>query len=70
MIIYPVCIMAIEDDDDREFMQKLYVDYHRLMYSQITKITKDPWAADDVMQTTLVRLIDKLICFGRWIVTD
>ena len=60
MIIYPVCIMAIEDDDDREFMQKLYVDYHRLMYSQITKIAKDPWVADDVLQTTLVRLIDKL----------
>jgi len=52
--------MAIEDDDDREFMQKLYIDYHKLMYSQINKITKDPWVADDVLQTTLVRLIDKL----------
>ena len=41
--------MALEDDDDREFMQKLYVDYHRLMYSQITKIAKDHWVADDVL---------------------
>ena len=27
----PYCILVIEDDDDRAFMEQLFVDYHRLM---------------------------------------
>lgn len=60
MIVYPICTLAIEDDDDREFMTALYKTYYKLMYSQIYKITKDTWLADDILQTTLLRLIDKL----------
>lgn len=25
----PYCILVIEDDDDRTFMEQLFVDYHR-----------------------------------------
>lgn len=41
----PFCILAIENEDDREFMTRLYLDYSRLMQQQITKIVQDEWAA-------------------------
>lgn len=56
----PLYILAIEDDDDREFMSQLYLAYNRLMYNEIFKIIHDPWVTDDLLQTTLEKLIDKV----------
>jgi len=56
----PLIILAIESPSDREFMANLYVSYNRLMYSEINKILKDPWETEDVLQTALVKLIDKI----------
>lgn len=56
----PYVILAIESDDDREFMTQLYFEYQRLMYREIFQITRDKWATEDVMQETLVKLIDKI----------
>lgn len=56
----PYCILAIEDDDDREFMAFLFQEYQRLMYRTIHQITHDPWSTEDVMQETLIKLIDKI----------
>ena len=61
----PMIIMAIEDEDDRSFMANLYVDYQRLMYKVITSHTTDPWDADDIFQSTLPKLIDKLADLRR-----
>ena len=56
----PFCIMAIESEDDREFMEKLYINYQRLMYSEIFKITRDQWVTEDLLQDTITKLIDKV----------
>ena len=56
----PYCILVIEDDDDRAFMEGLFVQYKKLMYQEISKIVKNPWNAEDVMQSSLVKLIDKI----------
>lgn len=56
----PYCIAAIEDDDDRAFMERLYTSYHRLMYSQIISILQNQWDTDDVMQSVLIKLINKI----------
>lgn len=56
----PYCILVIEDDDDREFMSALFTNYNRLMYREIYCILYDPWATEDVMQTTIEKLIDKV----------
>lgn len=56
----PLIILAIEDESDRDFMTALYVQYHRLMYHEIYKLLHDPWATDDVLQATLVKLIDRI----------
>lgn len=56
----PFCILAIEDEQDREYMAALYIEYQRLMYSTIKKIDPDSWFVEDVMQSTVEKLIDKL----------
>lgn len=56
----PMIILAIESPEDREYMTNLYLDYERLMYWEINKYIDDTWDADDVLQTALEMLIDKL----------
>lgn len=56
----PYCILAIENDDDRQFMTALYVEYKQLMYSVIRKIVKNDSDTEDIMQDVLEKLIDKL----------
>lgn len=56
----PYCILVIEDEDDRDFMRQLFENYQRLMYHEIAQIAHDRWTVEDVMQSTLVKLIDKI----------
>ena len=56
----PCIILAIEDESDREYMTGLYIEYHRLMYSEIKKILSGHEFIEDVLQSTIVKLIDKL----------
>lgn len=56
----PFCILVIENDDDREFMAALFIQYQRLLYKEIYDILKNPWNTEDVLQATLVKLIDKI----------
>lgn len=56
----PLIIQSIEDDSDREFMENLFISYQRLMFSEIQAIVIDQWATEDVLQTVLEKLIDKI----------
>lgn len=56
----PTFILVIEDLDDREFMSQLFVDFHRLMCHEARKIAKNDWIAEDIVQDTLLKLIDKV----------
>lgn len=56
----PIIILAIEDDDDREFMTNVYLKYERLMFSEAYKITRHQQDTEDVMHTAIVKLIDKI----------
>lgn len=62
----PYAILAIEDESDREYMTSLYIEYHRLMYSEIKKLLSDKEAIEDVLQSTLVKLIDKISLLRRF----
>ena len=53
-------LLQIENEDDRDFMAELYERYRRLMLSEIYKLIHDPWVAEDLMQDTVVKLIDKV----------
>lgn len=56
----PVVILAIENDFDREFMTNLYFDYSRLIVFEINSIIEKTDSTEDLVQETLVRLIDKV----------
>ena len=56
----PICILAIEDASDREFMTDLYVQYNKLMYRIIRNIVHSYSDIEDVLQSTLEKLIEKI----------
>ena len=56
----PAVILAIQNEDDRKYMEWVFLTYQRLMYYYIMDLLHDQWAADDVMQECVVKLIDKL----------
>ena len=66
----PIIILTIEDPDDSKFMEELYISYRWLMYSQITKLVPDPWTAEDILQTALAKLIDKITLLKKLNKTD
>ncbi len=56
----PYCILVIEDEDDRQFMTNLYLNYNRLMYHEIFKLVRDSWVTEDLLQATLEKLIKRV----------
>ena len=62
-------LLAIETPEDRDFMEEVYLKYCRLLYSHAYKILNDPWATEDVLQTTFTKLmrgnVEKLRAFDR-----
>ncbi|EOS64309.1 sigma-70 family RNA polymerase sigma factor [Oscillibacter sp. 1-3] len=56
----PLMITAIEDENDREFMERLYLQYHRLIYSEVRKLVQNEDEAEDLMQTVVEKLIHKV----------
>ena len=56
----PFVILAIENDEDRIFMQNLYESYHRLMCAQAYEVLHDWHNVEDVLSEACVALIDKI----------
>lgn len=56
----PICIQAIENEDDRAFMAQLFLDYNRGMFSEIYQILQDQWVTEDVLQDSIKGLIDHI----------
>lgn len=56
----PFIILAIEDPADEAFMEDLYLSYKRLMLSHIRKVLSGSAEAEDILQTALVKLIDRI----------
>lgn len=53
----PLILQSIESPQDRDFMEALYLQYNRLILSEVRKILKNDWDTEDVMQQVLIRLI-------------
>lgn len=56
----PVAILAINNEDDRSFMERIYLDYRRLMYSIAYQILRDHFSTEDVINTTCEALCKKI----------
>ena len=53
-------IQTIENDDDRDFMEWLFLEYHPLMYATIRKVIHDQWTCEDVLQESVRKFIDHI----------
>lgn len=60
MHILPLLLLTIVDNNDRDFLESIYNNYNKLMYSEILKITGEIQATEDIMQECLIRLAEKI----------
>ena len=51
---------AVDDPDDRAFMERFYLEHERLMYATVRKWLDDSEAAKDIVQESVLRLIPKI----------
>ena len=56
----PLIIMAIENDDDRDFMITLYTDYYGLMRKHAYQIVEDNSVTEDMIHDACIRLINNI----------
>ena len=56
----PLVILAIEDESEKVFMTWLYLQYRRLIYSEVRKIVGNTDEAEDLLQSIVEKLIEKL----------
>ena len=53
-------IAAIENEDDRSLIESLYADYYVLMLHKAQSMVRDRQAAEDVVESVMLRLIDRI----------
>ena len=59
-MLIPAVILAIENESDREYMEQLYCTYKNLMFSEALKYFSYGSLEGDVINDTLIKLINKL----------
>lgn len=59
-MLFPFAILAISNDNDREFMKELYVTYHITMLRMARSLTDSMADAEDVVSGACLSLINKI----------
>lgn len=65
MLIFPIAILAITDETDREFMKELYIRYHMTMLRMARALTDSSYDAEDAVGDACVSLIKKISVLRR-----
>lgn len=60
MLIIPSVILAITTDEDRDYMEWLYRDHHKLMYATALRYCQDAVEIEDIISDSCVSLIEKI----------
>ena len=60
MLFIPTVISTITDNDDRGFMEHLYVTYHRMMFRTAYRYTHSQFDTEDVIHNAVLSLIPKI----------
>lgn len=60
MYAIPICILAIESEEDRIFMTEIYKKYWRLMMKNAWRYVDDPQDAEDIVSSAFVELIKEI----------
>ena len=58
--MFPLIFSTIRNAQDRAFMEQFYVQYHKLMYSQINKLAQNNDDVEEIMQEIWIHLIEKI----------
>ena len=69
MIFFPLAILMISDESDREFMKALYIKYRMSMFRMARALTDSEQDAEDVVSEACVSLIKKYREFVNWTAT-
>lgn len=56
----PLYILAIENEDDRGFIEHIYREYYNLMYNKAYDILHNKDNVDDVINNSCIKLISKI----------
>ena len=59
-MLLPLVISAIEDDDQRSFMEQVYIDHQLAMYRTALRITGNRTDTEDIVQTACLKLCNKI----------
>lgn len=59
-MLFPLAIARIDDNDDRAFMENVFITYRRLMYRVALDYVNSITEADDVINTACMRLYNKI----------
>lgn len=60
MLMLPMVIMTMEDEDNREYMTRLYRDYQALMLKTAWEYSQDSGTVEDIVSDSCVSLIKHL----------
>ena len=60
MLMMPVAIMAISNEDDREFIKRLFLENELAMFIMAVKIVRDYHIARDMVSESCITMINKI----------
>ena len=60
MLLLPMAILTMEDDDDRAYMTRLYREYRALMLKTAWEYSEDSGTVDDIVSESCIALIRHL----------
>ena len=60
MFMMPMMLMLIEDEDDRAFIQRLFLQNEFAMYGMALRIVKDYHTASDMVSAACLTMIEKI----------
>ncbi len=60
MLMYPVAIMMISDESDKEFMEQLYCKYYKMMFRMAWSLSASWQDTEDIVADSIVSLIGKI----------
>ena len=56
----PILLLWLESEEDRAFLEDVYLQYHRRLYAQALQITHSSPAAEDAVSESLLALMKKI----------
>lgn len=59
-MVFPVAILVISDENDRDFIERLYIRYHKSMYKMARSLSASTHEAEDAVSNACLSLIKKI----------